>query len=425
MKIVSKTLAGLFVALAASIPAHSDPITFQVDLSAQTALGNFNPSTDTVNVAGDGINSWNTTASQLNPGTPNTNIYVGTFDVAGNPGATIQFKYLLNTAANGTVWEGNVGTTGGTGNRTFILSGNPQTLPVVFFNNVTNSVNYTNNITFQVDMSVQIAQGNFDPSSGTVNLAGEFNGWNSTATPMTNSPTDTNIWVMTIPLSGAPGTSIGYKFIMNGTWEGNVGPNGSQNRALVLQTTNQVLPAVYFNNQSSAPVSIPIEFQVDLAVQIALGNFNPTTDYVEARGSFNNDWAGGFSLTNSPAAPNIYTGVFVDTGDVIGTAMSFKFVLNGSTWESINNRSFTLASTNQQTVPVLFFNDVNNLGPITVQTNTPGQAVLSWTGGPGVRLQSSTNLVHPTWQDIPNTAGTNTATIPVGSSQLYFQLNGP
>src|SRR5436190_6545916 len=59
-------------------------VTFQVNMSAQTALGNFSPSSDSVFVAGDPINGWSTTASELTKSAANPNIWVGTFDVTGN-----------------------------------------------------------------------------------------------------------------------------------------------------------------------------------------------------------------------------------------------------------------------------------------------------------------------------------------------------
>jgi hypothetical protein len=325
----------------------------------------------------------------------------------------------------GVVWEGIVGGGGGSGNRTFALPASAQTLPVVYFNNVTNSTSVSNLITFQVDMSVQMGLGNFDPSSGTVNIAGEFNSWNATATLMTNSPSDTNLWVITLPLSGGLGTSIGYKYIMNGTWEGNVGPGGAQNRSVSLQRTNQILPAVYFDNKAAPPVPTPLVFQVDLTVQVAQGNFDPATGFVEARGSFNNNWAGGFTLTNSPDNTSIYSGTFVDTTDVPGTSIGYKFVLNGTTWESIDNRTYMLISTNEQTLPLVFFNDANNLGPISIQSNSPGQAVLSWTAGPLVRLQQAASLQNPIWQDVPGTQGSSSISLPISSRNQFFRLTGP
>ena len=424
MKTLAQITSGLFMALASTLTAFAVPVTFQVNMSAQTGLGNFNPAADSVVVAGDAINTWSTSASPLTNNLSNPGVWQGTFDVTGSAGSTVQYKYVMNTAG-GLVWEGNVGAGGGTGNRSFALAAGAQTLPVVYFNNVTNSSSVTNLITFQVDLAVQISLGNFDPATGTVNLAGEFNGWSASATPMTNSPTDTNIWQATLSLSGGLGTSIGYKFIMGGTWEGNVGPGGSQNRSLTLERTNQILSAVFFNNIGSVPVPTPLAFQVDLAVQIALGNFDPATGFVEARGSFNNNWAGGFTLTNSPDNTNVYSGTWIDTTDVPGNSIGYQFVLNGTTWETaVGNRAYTVTSTNQQTLPLVFFNNINNFGLISVQPVATGHTTLSWTAGPLVRLQSA-SLLNGSWQDVPNTQGTNSVTIPIATAEQFFRLTGP
>ena len=131
MKTFTKVSATLILAIAYTITASAVPITFQVNTSIQTALGNFNPATDTVVVAGDPVNGWSTTDSPLTSSTGNTNIWTGTFDVAGTTGATVQYKYVLNTAG-GLVWEGNVGAGGGSGNRTFTLpAGTELVLPML------------------------------------------------------------------------------------------------------------------------------------------------------------------------------------------------------------------------------------------------------------------------------------------------------
>src|SRR5215813_13993209 len=145
--------AGLCIALTAALPASANLVTFQVNMSAQIALGNFNPTTDTVNVAGDPINGWSTSASLLT--SADMNIWTGTFDVSGSLGATVQYKYVINTPSPPPIWEGTVGPGGGNGNRTFTLGAGAQSLPVVYFNNASNSISVTNAITFQVDMSVQ------------------------------------------------------------------------------------------------------------------------------------------------------------------------------------------------------------------------------------------------------------------------------
>jgi hypothetical protein len=418
-------LAALFSSLLTTVTlAQAEQVTFQVNMAAQTALGNFDPSSDSVVVAGDPLNNWSTSASPLASSVSDTNIWVGTFAVSGTFGATAQYKFVMNTS-QGTVWEGQVGTGGTTANRAFVISNIDEVLPVVYFNNVTNSVNVTNLITFRLDMGIQILLGNFNPAAGSVNIAGAFNNWSASATPLTNSITDTNVWSTTLSFSGADASPVDFKFIMSGTWENNnVGPGGTQNRVVTLAKTDQVLPVIYFNNVTNVPVPTPLDFQVNLAVQTALGNFNPSTDTVEARGSFNNNWAGGFVLTNSPDNPNLFSGTWVDSTDVVGATIQYQFVLNGGTWETaVGNRNYMILSTNEQSVPLVFFNNVNNLGPLSLQT-TNGQAMLSWTAGPGVRLQSGISLING-WQDVPNTQGSNSLAVPLGAGQKFFRLIGP
>jgi hypothetical protein len=423
MKTLALVLPVLGLLLSSPAGARANQVTFQVNMSAQTSLGNFDPASDTVVVAGDAINSWSTTASPLASSTTDTNIWVGTFNVPGNPGSTVQYKFVTRTGS-GLVWEGHVGAGGAAGNRTTTLANYAQILPAVYFNNVTNSSTVTNRITFQVNLGVQIALGNFDPGSGTFTVAGDFNKWNATANPLTSSASDTNIWETTISLTGAVGSAVSFKYVMNGTYEGNVGPGGAQNRTLNLERTNQILPVVYFNNVNGAPVPTPLIFQVNLGVQTALGNFNPATDMVEARGTFNN-WSAGFSLTNGPDNPNVYSGTWVDNSDLPGNVVQYQFVLNSTTWEtSVGDRNYTLTSTNEQTLPLVFFNDVNNLGPVTIEKSAGGQATLSWNAGPLISLSGASLLTGP-WATVSNTLGANSVTVPIGPGIQFFRLTGP
>jgi hypothetical protein len=415
--------AGLL--MGATVIASAVPVTFQVNLGAQTALGKFNPATDTVRASG-GFNSWATdfilTGSEANP-----NIYWGIFNVSGTSGSSIQYKYIMSTAS-GLTWEGNVQSGNPNGNRTFVLASTNQTLPAVYFNNVTNSTSVTTPVTFQVNMSVQSALGNFDPASGTVSVGGDFNSWSPTAFALTNQVSDTNLWAGTFNLSGAVNSTFNYKIVMNGSvWENNgVGPGGAQNRAVTLSNASPVNLVMYFNNQTNPPPPIPITFQVNLAVQTALGNFDPANgDTVEARGTFNT-WAAGFILTNSPASSTIYTGTWVDSSDGLGASVQYQYVLNGATWETlVGNRAHVLGSTNLQTVPLVFFNDVSGLGPLAIGPMTNGLTTLSWTANPNVRLQSATNPASSTWQDVSDTAGQDSATLPVGPANTFFRLKAP
>src|SRR5271170_5609427 len=103
--------------------------------------------------------------------------------------------------------------------------------------------------------------------------------------------------------------------------------------------------------------------------QITLGNFNPATNHVFARGSFNN-WGNDntatspLPLTNNPAGPNtnLYTGIYtgptgVEGGFIAnyGSVQFYKYYIDlNSNWESppqqsvdgSGNRPYNLLATN-------------------------------------------------------------------------------
>lgn len=405
--------------------AFAAQVTFQVNLSAQTALGRFDPATDAVSVAGDPINGWSTAESPLVPSDTTPGLWTGTFDVSGNPGATGQYKFVMTTAT-GTTWEGNVGTGGGTGNRTFRLADTDQTLPVVFFNNVTATSSVTSAVTFRVDMAVQISQGAFDPDGGTVTLAGEFNAWNTAAFELTRSGPQSTVWSGTLTLTGARDGALAYKFVMNGgTWEGNVGANGAQNRSFTLTAGDQTLPLVFFNNTASIPTAIPLTFRLNLASRIALGTFDPDADTVSVAGDLLNNWITSSSVLERESADStVWKGTFEVTS-AAGATVLFKFVVNGGTWESIENRSYTLTGTEPQTLPLLAFDNLETLAPLNLGPLVGGRVTLSWTAGPRVRLQTASDFAPAAWQDVPATEGQDSATVTIGPGRAFFRLTGP
>ena len=73
-------------------------------------------------------------------------------------------------------------------------------------------------------------------------------------------------------------------------------------------------------------------------------------------------------------------------------------------------------------LPFVFFDNTNNLGRLSISNNA-GQAVLKWTPGARVRLQSSGDLTG-SWLEVPNTQGSNSATVNI-SGQQSFRLIGP
>jgi hypothetical protein len=217
-------------------------VTFQVNVDIQRSLGNFNPSTDTVEVRGS-FDNWGA-GMMLEASATNANVYKGAMDITGSPGAPFEYKFVINHEGT-QVWEGNVGPGGGFGNRIFTLAEGAQVLPLVYFDNLSVDPGAGVNVTFRVNMSVQAALGIFDPAAGTMSVAGQFNNWNVTATPLTNSTAEPLIYSGTANIKAAAGSTVPFKFVANdGTWE------TGDNRTFALQGPNQELPTLFFNNQT-------------------------------------------------------------------------------------------------------------------------------------------------------------------------------
>ena len=129
--LASWLFAGLLV-------ASANQVTYQVNMGVQRALGNFNPAAgDTVVVSGTFSTTDWTTASTLTQSVSDTNIYSGTFNNNVGAGNTEYHKFIINPGGNSTAgqlnWETN-------DNRSFLVAAGNQTLPVVYFSNVTNGL---------------------------------------------------------------------------------------------------------------------------------------------------------------------------------------------------------------------------------------------------------------------------------------------
>jgi hypothetical protein len=434
MKHIATKRCAIFCALfLTALTISAVPVTFQVNMGVQTNLGTFNPESHTVEVRGPN-NEWGT-GTTLSPDPANANIYRGTVEVTGAQGSEVQYKFVINQAGT-PVWENNVGP-GAAQNRAFSLPQDALTLPVVYFNNQAAPPG-TVMVTFQVNMGVQTAIGNFDPAAHTAEVRGSFDNWGA-GLMLAPSATDTNIYQGTATINGSAGAPYEYKFVINqaGTlvYEGNVGSGGPfGNRTFTLASgSEQTLLVVYFNNLTNNPgAGISVTFQANMARAIALGLFDPATGVIDVRGPFNN-WGtpSGFVLTNSPSNPSIFMGTLSVSNAAPGSPVPHKFNMNG-TWETGNDRTFTLASS-AQVLPPRFFDDLADLGRLSVSATVVFDAVeltVSWTGGPMVRLQTKSSLTPGNWQDVPDTIGVGSKTFNFGAAdpnarQMFFRLAGP
>jgi len=421
-------VAGLLLGSAAMLSAAD--VTFQVNMEVQTATGTFNPSAHTMEVHGS-FNGWGAGVALVASPT-NANIYKGT--ISASTGTQILYKFVINQSGP-LVWENDGVGPNGTQNRAFTVPANDVTIPDVYFNNQSTPPGVVA-VTFQINMGVQRELGNFDPATQLVLARGSFDNWGS-GINLSQSASDPDVYQGVANITGAGGTTIEHKFVMDqaGTlvWEGNVGPGGPfGNRTFTLSATSpQTLPVVYFNNVTNNPgTGIPVTFQANMAVQIARGVLDPATGRVDVRGPFNN-WGtpSGLVLTNSPDNPWIFVGSLNIANAAPGAPIPHKFTLNGN-WEAGGDRTFVLADS-AQTLPPRYFDDVSNLGPVSLRMQVifDVEIIVSWTAGPRVRLQQRSDLTNGQWEDVPDTAGQGEKSfiLPpfVDAGNMFYRLVGP
>jgi hypothetical protein len=57
---------------------------------------------------------------------------------------------------------------------------------------------------------------------------------------------------------------------------------------------------------------------------------------------------------------------------------------------------------------------------------TSGERVgLSWNGGPGIKLQKTTSLTVPNWQDVPDSDSVSQIELPRDAAAAFFRLIQP
>ena len=180
---------------------------------------------------------------------------------------------------------------------------------------------YKTNATFKVDMSGQTV------SSDGVHLTGDFQGWDSIATPMTLS--GNGIYTVTVPIN--TGSYQEYKFLNGNTFAGGeIVPQacgtdngvGGFNRFLTLPQADTILPVVCFSSCSACPTVVSVTFNVDMSFQTV------SADGVHLAGTFQGWDPSATLMTNT--VNNIYSKtVEIDAG----VQIQYKFI-NGINWEN-------------------------------------------------------------------------------------------
>ncbi len=218
-------------------------------------------------------------------------------------------------------------------------SGASLVLPTPFFDDAGSPI--TNNVTsLQVDLSQQIALTNFTPGTSVIEVQGNFNGWTSGASVLTNDPTimrtnqpglasSASSRSSTGIFSSAASTNAAMDYANSpsslGHYEGVSAAHGDNGgNRFYVESVPLTLPVVDYSDQPFSPLA-QVTFNVDMsAVLISDPSFNPATVVID--GDFNS-WAADVSRTNNPsnvngANTNVYSAM-ITIGE--GAAVNYQF----------------------------------------------------------------------------------------------------
>ena len=413
----SSVFAGLLLCAAGMMTAQGQNtyITFSVDESSNLVSGSFNPpapamvggvsyggsGTNLVYVRGT-FNGWSSPV-QLNQ-LGNGPIYTNTLDdTSGQDQADGNVNFIYHDSGDGDEAPGDY-----QNRMAYLPPGNNATLvlPTPFFND--NGPAASAKVKFQVDMTEEIAVGNFHPKSGdTVVIAGSFNGWSPTAGSqwvLTNDPSimvtnnnitpplvESNVYTATPTVTlnarqplAAPNCAEEFKFVElpEYSWDSPNLPNkdpDSGNR--FFTELDQTLPLVTFNDAAITPPAT-VTLNVDMSTITKYDtNFEPNS--VSAWGSFNG-WTGPVVMTNNPTAPNtnIYSGTVV-MAENTPFILQYRYtnsLVNGWIYDYADDGGPDWANANNYrriiTMPVTPSNLITNL-PAVFFSDLPPDDVLS------------------------------------------------
>ena len=226
----------------------------------------------------------------------------------------------------------------------------PIFLTLFFFAFAIYAQNY--NVTFKVNMSVEIAKGKFDPAQNQVSVRGSFNGWGET--PMAD-PDGDKIYEVTTQV---PAGKLEYKFFHNGAKATNGGWESIDNRVVQNVASDLVLDVVYYDNipmPSGNPANVT--FKADMRLPIKQGELIPGTGKVFVAGDFNN-WSTSQDELIDDNNDSVYTKtVQINSGRMINYKFLYTNKSGGTTWEGDPNKQAWIEDGDN--VIQRYFNDIN------------------------------------------------------------------
>ena len=183
-------------------------------------------------------------------------------------------------------------------------------------------------VEFRCNMSVQIKRGTFNPATDSVWVRGNFNDWAGKSTTLID-PDGDSIYSRVFYDKFSVGQSLVFKYVHSpDVWE------ATGNRTLTVASGANLTSAYWEDVAVYKPSKIvKVAFSINMELERLSGLFNPATNKVSVRGSFNG-W-GETLMTPSIANKDLYE-VIADVIAVIDEKISFKFFYSPGTWE-VNN----------------------------------------------------------------------------------------
>jgi len=346
-----------------------------------------------------------------------------------------------------------------------------------YFNNVAYTSTTplrTNNVTFQVDMTVQKATGHFNPPSDTVEVQGSFNNWTAGQYLLTNNPTavNSNVYSGVVPVVGAVNSGESYKFVINSSSLGmevyesstpkqstlDDGPDDYNRFFQLSNTTTTVLSPVLFSDMELddyLPKAMSVTFAVNMSGAVGTDGhvFNASAgDTVWINGDFV-PWYPWYTQVNPIAAPAQYQmtasggGIFTTTVALPkGTPVAFEYKYGIGTNGDLgpedieapdgqnHYRVVRSTVTGSYAMPQdtfgyqyhepFFTYSAKADGRLKNGALSGGTVPVTWLGRPGAHLQSASNVTGP-WTDHFETDGTNWSAGFNSTNGLVSQINWP
>lgn len=237
--------------------AAKQMVTFNVDMSTQISLGNFNPATDTVDVVGS-FNLWERTADMAD--TDGDGVYTYALPTEFFVGDVLKYKYRINGDWDKAEFSSDI-----YGSREWTVLTADNVTDDLFNDEATP----TFDVTFKVVMTRQIELGNFDAAANKVGL-------NASTGDVAELMDADGTFTYATTVTADYGVDITYNFNIDGTAE-----------EVTDRTTGAIMEntviAVWYNNDDAVNVT------TDLAENVSVYPNPATTDFTVDFGTANTE----------------------------------------------------------------------------------------------------------------------------------------